>query len=60
VLHQSVIVEQNVTDELKEAAAHHIVDMVSHGELRVNVTPRFRSVVWKHSGATDRQRQTAD
>jgi len=52
-----VIVEQNVTDE--EAAAHHIVDMVSHGELRVKRHATFPySVVWKHSGASAGRRLT--
>ena len=38
MLHQSVIVAQNAADgagELEEAAAHHVVDMISHGQLRV-------------------------
>jgi len=44
--------------KLEEAAAHHVVDMVSRGELRIK---RHASTVsWKHSGAANRQRQTAD
>jgi len=62
--------------KLEEAAAHHVVDMVSQGELRI--TPCYEnentpdlfsgrmseqvpySVIGKLSGAANTQRQTAD